>query len=43
MEKEANGPGDGNEGLVELGLDYVSYDAFNVWADVGVVVLPELS
>ena len=43
MEEEAEGGRSGDEGLLELVGDGGPNDVFDVGADVGVVVLPELS
>lgn len=42
VEEEAEGGGDGDEGLLELGLDGVADDSLDVGAYGGVVVLPEV-
>ena len=42
MEEEADGGGDGDEGLFELGGDGLEHDVFDVGAGVAVVVLAEL-
>lgn len=42
MEEEAEGSGDGDEGLLKLLGDGVPDDAFDIRADFGVVIPPEL-
>lgn len=43
MKKKAKGGRDGDKGLLELGCDSSLDDVFYIRANVGVVVVPELS
>lgn len=43
MEEETKSAGDGDEGLLELQSNGIAHDGLDVRADIGVVVLPQLS